>query len=405
MPSGRVLAIVAVAAAFAAGLGLGLFLGTGRDPGSDQPSPNFSSGAERAMILPGSAVSADREKSDKESVAPSGSDREKISARFWATLTNPDDAQRQAEWIGLLANLRADNAMEVRELFRKMDRQGRWFIPEWDAFWPRWGEVDPSGALAHIPTIPEFLQPSLAEKVLRGWGGKDAAGARSWLTANMSSPLYGEALRGYLDGLARTNLEAATRDAALLGKDQNAVRLTEVLTDQALRQRQLGGMVDWWRTLPDDPADGSLRKEAVQHVYYRLRTADHDQAAEFLGELAKTPYFPETQIRDLSGKMSDSDPLRALNWLATLPPSPSSGRHVGFTGVVSNLARKDPVALEGWIQQQPPSALRDRVVVTLANHLKQNNQVEAAQRWLGEVKDLSALEVNPRPGGSIAAPQ
>jgi hypothetical protein len=117
-------------------------------------------------------------------------------------------------------------------------------------------------------------QIMLAEKVLKGWATKDPAAAWSWLAANATSPWYAGAVKGYLSGLARTDLDRATQDALSLGKDHQIDGISEVLTEQALKQRQLAGMLDWWRSLPEDTSDSSLRRQAIGDVFHRLQIAN-----------------------------------------------------------------------------------------------------------------------------------
>jgi hypothetical protein len=308
-----------------------------------------------------------------------------------------DDRERQAAWLAMLSNLTADNALEVRELFRKMDKQGRWFIPEWDAFWSRWGEVDGPAALEHIKTIGmRNYQPTLADKVLKGWTAKDPAGARTWLEANTSSPWYDGALRGYLDGLARTNLDRATQDAIALGNRRDMGRLTEVLTEQALQQRQLGGMLEWWRSLPDDSSEGSVRRESIANVYQRLQIANDARAGDWLAELAGTPYRAENQIGRHAEKIAARDPAEALQWVTSLPPSPTDGHYTGIGRTIDALTQRDPAAVESWLNQLPASSLRDQGIMAYANYLDSQSQPEAAQRWRSQVKDQQLLESKRR---------
>jgi hypothetical protein len=300
----------------------------------------------------------------------------------------------------MLANLTPANAIQVRELFQKMDKQGRWFVPEWDAFWQRWGEVDGDAALEHVQTIGmKGYQPMLAEKILRGWATKDAAGARRWLETNPTSSWYEGALRGYLEGFARTNLDAATQDALKLGEGRNFKDLMEVLTEQALRQRQLGGMVEWWQALPDDPTPGSARQQAIGHLAWRMQIANATRAGEWVAQLAATPYRPEPQIKELAGKLAENDPAAALKWVTSVPPSPQNGSYTGLSQTVQALAAHDREAVETWLRQTPASPLRDQAVAAYATHLDQQKETDLAAQWRAEVKDQRWLQ--DRSGGAL----
>jgi hypothetical protein len=386
MSSSRIVLALAIVGSFAAGLSAGMYFST--------PSPSRNVPAENADTSPS------RDASSKGSLefgkghldGDASGDPNAVAKRFWTALTISDEQERQAAWLAMLPNMTADNAAEIRELFRKMDKQGRWFVSEWNVFWKRWGEVDAAAALKDIENVGSQYHPDLAEKILKGWATTGSAEARTWLEANRASPSYHSALRGYLDGLARTNLDRATQDALTLGQGHNMHRLVEVLTEQALRQRELGGMVEWWKSLPEDPNDGSAKREAIQHVYWRMRIASNDQAGEWLAQLANTPYRPDTQIGNLAERMAQSDPAKALEWVTSLPPSPADGRYTAIGRTVNALAQRDPTAVETWLADQKPSPLRDQGLVAYATFLDRQAQAEAAQRWRAQVQDQRLLQ-------------
>ncbi len=310
-------------------------------------------------------------------------------ARFWTTLTMPDEHARFAAWIAQLQEMNAANALEVRGLFLKMDKQGRWFIPEWDAFWPRWGEVDGPAALKNLDeTIGmEGYRPSVAEKILRGWSKTNPAAARAWVEANASSPLFDGALRGYLDGLGRTNLEKATQDALSLGKGRLLTGAMEVLAEQALQQRQMGGLLDWWRSLPEDPSADGARYAATSAIYTRMQRGDDSRTQQWLTELAATPYRNDGVIQQFVTKLGEKDPAAAVQWAAQLAPTPGDGRFVGIGTAVPGLAQRDPRALESWLNQLPPSSLRDQAVAAYTVHLERAAGESTAAQWRAQIQD------------------
>ena len=389
MTSSRISVALTVVAAFVAGIWVGTFIS-----GSSQAHSETRSASPASIAASQSAADAPLHSADLARHVNSSSDPENLTEKFWTTLTIADERERQMAWLAMLSNLTAENAMDVRELFRKMDAQGRWFVPEWNAFWARWGEVDGPAALAQVNALGSMreYQPMLAERIVKGWATKDPAGARAWLLANTSSSWYEGALRGFLDGQARTNLDAATQDAIVLGKGRDMGRLTQVLTEQALQQRQLSGMLEWWQTLPDDPADGSARREAVAHVFQRLMVASDGRANAWLAELAGTPYRADEQIGSLAETIAEKSPAGALTWVTSLPPSPSDGHYTGIGRTVRTLAQQNPATVEEWLNKLPPSPLRDQGLVAYARHLDDAAQADAAQRWRSQVEDQQLLQ-------------
>jgi hypothetical protein len=285
-----------------------------------------------------------------------------LLSRISTVLANADESARHREWLNLLPLLTSADAEHVRELFRKMKAQGRRFEFEWNTFWPRWGELNGVTAIAEVSDKEAGdMQQATAEMVLRGWATADAVAARAWLAANPSAPVYGSALRGYLAGLAHNDLARATADALALARGRDMGQFVEVLVDEALQQRQLDGMVDWWRTLPDDPNEVSARLAAVAPILSRLAEANPTQAQTWLTELAATPYRTEESIGSFAEKLAEKDPAAAAAWVTSLPPS-ADGHYTGIGRTVRAWAAMGKLDLDHWVASLAPSPLRDQAV-------------------------------------------
>lgn len=345
-------------AMFVAGIATGVFVsGT---PAPVQPATGLSEKREPtvAQTLPGE-VSHVAAKEDQVASEPAS---EEVVSRLLSTFAINDENARHAEWLRLLPSLTSADAAQVRELFRKMKAQGRRFDFEWETFWPRWGELDPLAALEHVRANETAeTQGPVTEMVLRGWAKADSASARAWLSANPSASTFGPALRGYLDGLARIDLARATHDAQALGQGRDIGEFVDVLAEQALQQRQLTGMLEWWRTLPDDPNQGSVRMAAVAPVFSRLADADLAQAQGWLTELAGSPYREEGSIGNFAQRLAATDPAAAVGWMASLPPT-SDGHYTAIGRTVRAWSAADQPGLDRWIATLPPSPLREQAV-------------------------------------------
>jgi hypothetical protein len=306
----------------------------------------------------------------------------------WSALTLGDDNERHAEWLRLLPRLTAGDALTIRELFRKMEAQGRHFDFEWNSFWLRWGEIGGAAALEYLANNEsENFRPTASEMVLKGWAKENPGAARTWLTANSASPLYESALRGYVDGLSRNDLARATTEALTLGAGRDMSGIMEVLADQALQQRQVNGMLDWWRALPDDPNDGSARKAAIEHIYSRLQLADIDRAQSLITELAGTPYRSDERLGEVAAIIAQKDPARAVAWIASLPPSTlDEGHYIAIGRTIRAWGAQDAPATEAWINGLQPSPLRDQALVAYSEYLRRA-QLPGGEQWLAQVQD------------------
>jgi hypothetical protein len=372
-----------VTVALSTGIG-GFLLGTFVSRPSAGSRPGITAGTQGAQTASTGTSNVGRPK------AKDGKDAETENAaveKFWTTLTMGDEKERLAAWNAMLEKMNAKNAEDVRGLFLKMDKQGRWFIPEWDGFWARWGEVDAQSALGNLKeTVGDGYKSSVADKILRGWAKTSPDAARAWLQANRALPYFDSAFSGYLDSIARTDLNRATQDALTIGKGGWLTRSAGALTEQALRQRQMDGMMDWWRSLPDDRSEGSFRQEAIAEVYQRLRRGDDARTGQWLGELAASPYRSERTIEDFASKLAGKDPAAAVTWVANLSPAPD-GSFTGIGSAVGSLASRDSPALENWLTQLAPAPLRDQAIAAYVQHLAARADEQTAARWRAQISD------------------
>ncbi len=388
---GRTLSLY-LTGAFLAGLALGVALF------SSPASKVDPAGTAAGNLHPDSAAANTRHLSSTHASAdasdsPESLTGEKLISRLWVALTIPDEDERYAEWMRLLKNMSQADGVKVREMFQKMDREGRHFTPEWKAFWPRWGAVDGAGALEFLKTHehPSWRNDA-AEMLVRGWAAADPTAARAWLEANHDSPFFQGAERGYFDGLARSNLPRATQEAIAdaTGDSERMGKAMERLAEQALQQRTLDGMVEWWNGLPGDGLNGTAKREAVGHIWWRLQFADPDKAAAWLAHEAGGTLRSDFHIQEQANRYLENDPAKAMTWLSTLPPSSESQMYTGIGTTLRRWASKDPAAVEQWLAAQPAGPARDQAYTAYGYHL-QSHDSPAAQQWLDAVQDKSWL--------------
>ena len=353
----RLFIALAILTAFVAGIATGWFLGV-------VPVASVRANALVSHLDPlrSADVRDEAPQTRGEDQMANGVVPEELLLRVCATLNLQDENTRHREWLNLIPLLTGADAAHVRDLFRKLKAEGRHFDFEWATFWPRWGEVDGAGALEHIRMSEGGdVQPALAEMIVRGWTKTNSEVAREWLTANPSAPFFGAALRGYVDGLARRDLARATRDALSMARGRDMSEYMEVLVEQALQQRQLEGMLEWWKTLPDESSDGSARLSAVAPIMSRLSEADPVRAQTWVTELADTPYRDEGSIGVVAEKLAENDAPGAVAWVASLPPS-ADGHYTGIGRSIRAWAANDKASLDRWLAGLPPSPLRDQAV-------------------------------------------
>jgi hypothetical protein len=384
MNASRMFIATAVLAAFVAGIATGWYLGAAPVPSVRANALVSHSEPLRSTNMREEAPQTRGEDQLANGVVPEG-----ILLRVCTTLNLSDENMRHREWLNLIPLLSSADVAQVRDLFRKMKAQGRHFDFEWATFWPRWGELDGVGALQNIRANEQGdMQPALAEMIVRGWTKTNPEVAHEWLAANPSAPFFGTALRGYIDGLARRDLARATRDALSMARGRDMSEYVEVLVEQALQQRQLEGMLEWWRALPDDSNDGSARLAAVGPILSRLSDADPARAQTWVTELANTPYREEGSIGAVAEKLAENDAAGAVAWVASLPPS-GDGHYTGIGRSVRAWAATDKASLDRWVAGLPASPLREQAVaaqeqqtVVVFDQIEAHTQLDRAVRIL-----------------------
>jgi hypothetical protein len=108
-------------------------------------------------------------------------------------------------------------------------------------------------------------------------------------------------------------------------------------------------------------------------------------------ELAGTPYRSDDRLGEVAEKIAASDPAKAVEWVASLPPSPQDGHYIAIGRTMNAWGEHDAPAAEAWLNNLPPSPLRDQALIAYARYL-QGSQSTAADQWLAQVQDQQLLQ-------------
>ena len=287
--------------------------------------------------------------------------RDSVATRFGPALLQSSPFKRQADFVQALDTLQPEDVDGLRQLFGQLAHQGMHFSNEWQAFYERWGAIDPERALAHALSEPETKwAPGAMQDALRGWAARDPAAARAWLGAHESAANFESAFLGCVEGYAGKDLSAATRMAmeSVPAGNETYAKIGEALAEAAVRQGQLSGLEAWYDALPDQ-GDGTLKRAAFAHVWWREEHASEQRAVDWLTQQAANPWRSDQQYGEMADTVAQRDPAAALAWMEKLPPSPKDGTWPGMTRVLRRWQQADPQAVQTWLQNPQPSAFRD----------------------------------------------
>ena len=245
--------------------------------------------------------------------------------RIRLAFNNSDPISRQIAFAQLLGEADASSIADIRAMFLEFDRSGLTYDNEWRMLWHHWGTLDPEVALAQLrKEIAEGGAYGFGPQVsiFSAWASEDPEGAQEAMREIEDAPEFEASYFGVIRGMP---LEEATRFAAssTFDDDEFASRIAENLTDRKLREsNSVADLKDWYGGL-----DGSLRKGALDHVYWRIRTADFADAAAWIHDQSVAGEDTRRIAAEMADAFLQKGDLTGLSWYLELPAgSQSSGK-------------------------------------------------------------------------------
>jgi hypothetical protein len=312
--------------------------------------------------------------------------------QFQEALADPSSARRSRRWNHLLEAMRPEDALAVRQLFLDADAQGRMLNNEWQAFWPRWGEIDAKAALKYLTDLSaidstiSWLADS-SERVMESWGSIDPAAAKAWLATKSPDEQLQWGLAGLVRGLAAQDLTAATQ---LASQYRDAPHLQsmmmESLANQAVQSRGTAGMVQWLADLPDDTA----RVAAFDHVVWRQFKSDPAAARDLIDRYPQLPWQNKRKVLpNLVEALAQTDPAAATKWATTQVPDTIGRSDFHSYGILQGMRRwvdTDATAAASWLAPQQGQPWYDVAASSMAIKLMDQGHPDATA-WVDSIKD------------------
>lgn len=306
------------------------------------------------------------QKAPSDAGSPAASEsQESVRTRFEAAMRLPNPRRRLGAFLRQLDTLTAAEAPALQQLIHDLNREGLQLPEEWEAFIQRWGELDGAAAaqLALTKTGEAWFGGGL-KTIMSGWASKDPAAATAWLNAHGENPHFDQALEGIVMGMAETDPVAATQVALSALPEGNramASNYMEQLAETVVRAGKKSGMLEWFEALPVDANGVGIKHAAFGHVWWRLKSASMEEAAAWLASNASQPWRNDRQYGETTAIMAQKDPVAALDWAGSLPPSPVDGRWPGVNSTLRNWMAQDATAAAAYANAQPATPFGDYV--------------------------------------------
>lgn len=312
----------------------------------------------------GSEIRSSKERESAQQMSPD----ESIGARAGKAWRTGSELQRYRAFLGILDEMRAENAPAVFETLMELSQQGIVHRRQWEHFWMRWGELDGAAAMEAFQSAPKKWGD--VGQIMWGWGEVNAVEASAWLESHQDLEDFETAVVGITHGHGSRDLKSAT--ALALGAsypgDPLKDRLMEALAEQALRQGTATGVLAWFDSLPGEGDSAEARAAAMRHVYSRLGQSEREQVMVWLQKQSASPWRNDGIIEDMAKKVVQDAPSAALEWVQSLPPS-KDGAYTGLRSVVSAWNKKDPAAVRKWIDASPEGEFRKQAAAALAREI------------------------------------
>lgn len=287
--------------------------------------------------------------------------------------------RRQRDFRLLMEKMRPEDAPAIHKHFKDLEREGKYFGPEYAAFAMRWGAVDGEAATANwMERGPGQPFPDLVN-MITGWATADAEKALEWVESNKDSLGDADAYSPLLVGWLATDPVAAT--AWLTNSDLGPGRYAQCVTAGVLDKIYsdgLDGASEWLSSLPDDTGDraAALRAGWQIHVSH-LSNLDPALAASAWSKVGSKSWmepmdfqrFCNSVARGNGGNLEAFAEQLSKNW----QDNEASAQFERWAG-------QDPETVGVLLAQFPPSDIRDAGLSGLLRALESSDP-DAAARW------------------------
>jgi hypothetical protein len=305
-----------------------------------------------------------------------------------AVLTLEDSLfhRRQRDFRLLMEKMRPEDARAIHEHFLALERKGRYFGPEYEAFAMRWGQVDGEGAMAFWTAREPFdLKPHDMVNLVTGWANSDPEKALAWIEGHQDLLGPANAYRPLVVGwLAKDAVAASTwLSHAKLTTQQyvdcvNGAALDKVYSDG------VEGASEWLASLPeDDDHLGVAAKVGWMSNIGRLGNLDPGLAAGAWSKVGSKAWMSANDFQMFCNSVANGNGGSLESFaeqLSTKWPAAEAGSQF------ARWTESNPEMVGSILATLPASGIRDAGVEAMLGTLQKTapDQVEEWRRELGQ---------------------
>jgi hypothetical protein len=347
-------------------------------------SPSASAGMAPRSSTPGSLAPSAERTSPARPLS-----NEEITAAATDILNHPDPVAALSLFSNLLRDLSPENASAAWQAFAS--HQGPSPISYTALLAHQWGSVDGKGALQFLASEKSRDALQARYHALSSWASQSPQDAIAWFNENANgdrtkdggkSKNPGLLLSGLVDGVARHDIDAATR--LIASAEAPEWERSRLLASLASRQLALGtDQANAWVTGISDP---ELQKSARASLARTMASQNVESAATWAAAQASAPGGQDA-VGSVARTWAARDPDKAIAWINTLPEGPA--RQEAWEDAMRSWTRKDPEASSQHLRSMPAGPSRDAAVSSLTRTIAREDPT-AAIAWAQTIADPAA---------------
>lgn len=314
-----------------------------------------------------------------------------LAAVVFDALNISDQYGRKQAIHEALSGLDSENALIIAQVFEDMKAAGLPYGEEFSEFGYRWGELDGAAAMEFMARNdgPTWASRGAIE-ALRGWTEMDPGGARRWVDQLGSGEWNESVVRGYVQGLAGYDINEATEFAfSLRGKTDLAPIFSDIF-DVVLSSGGLSQAQALFRNLP--PGNHHIKRQLFDDITQSKLRIGTAEALQWVNENAHSVFRDDLAVQRVAAQLTHEDPVAALDWVMSLPPSPQSHDYTGIGDVIGNWDHRDLDNLGLILNERKGQRGYDQAAAQFAYRVN-NVDDRAAWAWASTIQDESFRNV------------
>jgi hypothetical protein len=299
----------------------------------------------------------------------------------------------------LLGSFTSDQAPDVlawmQTHWEKMDTTGEGegdggsgALP-WQAFWMRWGQVDPATALAKA--LAGDLKYPTAKKMVKqlfeGLGAKDPAEALNFIANHPEIPKRSQAIEGVAVRWSEQDPAAATKWAlTLTDATESSTALNAIAYGAEIHQGPKGALA-WWNALPTDAQRGQTVAAMTDVFSRQSETADLTDQVKLFNQTIALGQRNQDYESFLAYRFSQKDPAAGVKFFSAQPPSQDGDTRTGLSISMQQWGQKTPEEAGAWLTRIPAdAAYRDAAIIGYVQSIPRTDE-EAIALWTAQISD------------------